>query len=151
MNWTLSVLLVLAQALAASSLTCITKKGDVGFCAPKRICIGQTEKTMNHCSSDGLLCCPLSNDIDWLAIEELYDQGEDSKFPTDCGRTPVYPYDQIVGGYKIQPDEYSWVASLEYGNDSRIGVCGGSVINSLYVLTAAHCVVERDGRRLKDV
>lgn len=153
MHWTISALLVLAQALAALGLTCLTKRGDVGFCAPKRICIGQTENTMNQCiSSDGLYCCPLSNDIDFLAIEELYDpQPKDPKFPTDCGTTPVYPYNQIVGGFKIQPDEYSWLGSLEYGNNSSIGVCGGSVINSLYVLTAAHCVLHRDGRRLRDV
>lgn len=150
MNWTISLLL-LVQALAASSLTCITKKGDVGFCTPEKICIGQTQETMNGCSSEGLFCCPLSNDLDWAAIDELYDQPEDLKFPTECGITPVYPYEQIVGGFKIHPDEYSWIASIEYENATRFGICGGSVINSLYVLTAAHCVVQNDGRRLKDV
>ncbi|KAH8409618.1 hypothetical protein KR222_011614, partial [Zaprionus bogoriensis] len=59
--------------------------------------------------------------------------------PTDCGHTPMYPAPQIVGGNIIPADEYSWVASLQY-NKTVFGACSGSVINSQYVLTAAHCV-----------
>lgn len=58
----------------------------------------------------------------------------------DCGITPKYPQEAIVGGNDIQPDEYSWIASLQYGNGNTFGYCGGSVISSSYVLTAAHCV-----------
>lgn len=65
---------------------------------------------------------------------------DELKYPTDCGWTPMYPMALIVGGHTINPDEYSWMASLAYGNKDSSGVCGGSVINSWYVLTAAHCV-----------
>lgn len=58
----------------------------------------------------------------------------------DCGWTPKYPREAIAGGKRIQPNEYSWLASLQYGFGGTFGYCGGSAINSLYVLTAAHCV-----------
>lgn len=60
-------------------------------------------------------------------------------FLGECGYSPMYPNQLISGGNFIQPDEFSWVASLEYRNKS-FGVCGGSVISSWFVLTAAQCV-----------
>lgn len=62
------------------------------------------------------------------------------EFDYNCGETPNHPHDAIVGGYKIKPDEYSWLASLRYGSGERFGICAGSVIHKLFVLTAAHCV-----------
>ncbi|XP_058791263.1 trypsin-1-like [Phymastichus coffea] len=44
---------------------------------------------------------------------------------------------RIVGGMETQVNEYPWVALLTYKGRFY---CGGSVINSKYVLTAAHCV-----------
>lgn len=64
----------------------------------------------------------------------------DNKFPDDCGRTRMYPRQQIVGGNKIPPDEYPWLASLQYGRKETYGYCSGNVINTQYLLTAAHCV-----------
>lgn len=58
----------------------------------------------------------------------------------------MYPVEQIIGGSNVKPDEFSWVASLQYGHKSTYGICAGSVINSLYVLTAAHCVA---GKRVE--
>lgn len=54
---------------------------------------------------------------------------------------------QIIGGSLIQPDEFSWVASLQYGNRISYGVCSASVINSLYLLSAAHCVKSQQIRQ----
>lgn len=60
--------------------------------------------------------------------------------PENCGRTPMYLKPQIYGGYSIAPDEFGWLASLQYGNMSSYRMCAGSVIDSRHVLTAAHCV-----------
>lgn len=64
----------------------------------------------------------------------------DIKFPNNCGRTPMYPTSSFVGSNNIAPDEYTWLASLQYGRGDTYGYCSGSVINTQYVLTAAHCV-----------
>lgn len=76
----------------------------------------------------------------FLRSLEVLSKDEEPKFPTKCGYTPSYANAQIAGGRVVHPEEYSWLASLHYGNGSTFGSCGGSVINSRYVLTAAHCV-----------
>lgn len=43
---------------------------------------------------------------------------------------------RIVGGYETKEREYPWMAMLMY--NGRF-FCGASLINDLYVLTAAHC------------
>ncbi|XP_058448403.1 CLIP domain-containing serine protease B4-like [Malaya genurostris] len=52
--------------------------------------------------------------------------------------------DRIVGGERTKIDEYPWTARIQH-HDRRSNEygfhCGGSLINELYVLTAAHCVV----------
>ena len=42
---------------------------------------------------------------------------------------------RIVGGEETEMNEYPWQAQLSVGD----GLCGGSLINSEWVLTAAHC------------
>lgn len=44
---------------------------------------------------------------------------------------------RIVGGQNTLSQQYPWMAMLMY---SGRFYCGGSLINSKYVLTAAHCV-----------
>ncbi|XP_022825984.1 trypsin-like isoform X1 [Spodoptera litura] len=50
---------------------------------------------------------------------------------------------RIVGGYETKEREYPWMAMLMY--NGRF-FCGGSLINDLYVLTAAHCTGYRKER-----
>lgn len=93
--------------------------------------------------------CGLSNEIIIMSTimflvlfgaMKIFSTVQAMAFREDCGKTPMNPTGEIVGGKIIDPDEYSWLASLQYGNNGSYGVCGGSVINSWYVLTAAHCV-----------
>ena len=45
---------------------------------------------------------------------------------------------RIVGGKASEKDAFPWFAGIMYKFSMH---CGGSLINSLYVLTAAHCIV----------
>ncbi|XP_055525728.1 CLIP domain-containing serine protease B9-like isoform X2 [Wyeomyia smithii] len=50
---------------------------------------------------------------------------------------------RIYGGENADIDEFPWLALLEFENfrGERKFSCGGSLINSRYVITAAHCVI----------
>ncbi|XP_075983213.1 CLIP domain-containing serine protease HP8-like isoform X2 [Anticarsia gemmatalis] len=59
-----------------------------------------------------------------------------------CG---IQNNDRIVGGQQADIDEHPWMALLRY--DKPVGwgfYCGGVLISSRYVLTAAHCVKGSD-------
>lgn len=129
---------LVVQAIFVDAQKCIPHGTSFGICLPQKMCVDQTPSSLEKCGKSGWYCCPLTSEIDWStngSSVELH------KFPTDCGTTPMYPIKHIVGGYIIQPVEYSWMTSLQYGNGETFGKCGGSVINSLYVITAAHCVI----------
>lgn len=47
--------------------------------------------------------------------------------------------ERIVGGQNAQPNEYPWIAVL-FNNGRQF--CGGSLIDNIHILTAAHCVAQ---------
>jgi secreted trypsin-like serine protease len=49
---------------------------------------------------------------------------------------------KIVGGELVQPNKYPWFTMLMYvsGNQQIRQGCGGMLVSSEYVLTAAHCI-----------
>ena len=55
---------------------------------------------------------------------------------------------EIVGGQVARPGEWPWQVHLSYrrNDGSWAGFCGGSVVAPRWVLTAAHCVVDKAGR-----
>ncbi|XP_031329752.1 serine protease easter-like isoform X2 [Photinus pyralis] len=70
--------------------------------------------------------------------------------PQNCGLLPGG--NRIIGGNKTALFEFPWMALLTYdtpnGRDFR---CGGSIINSRYILTAAHCITKLSNLKLVQV
>ncbi|XP_029172991.1 trypsin-1-like isoform X2 [Nylanderia fulva] len=60
-----------------------------------------------------------------------------------CGLTNKH--NRIVGGVETLVNQYPWMGLLMYRGQFY---CGCSVINSRYVLTAAHCIDRFDGSRM---
>lgn len=116
------IFVVFLQVLIPLSTSCRTSNGEEGACKAPSEC--KSSQTLARCANRPYVCCPR----------------KDPKFPTNCGNTPMYPRAQIVNGAPAKPNEYSWLASLRYRDPNIYRFCAASVINSLYLLTAAHCV-----------
>ncbi|XP_026151291.1 transmembrane protease serine 3 [Mastacembelus armatus] len=54
----------------------------------------------------------------------------------ECGSRTQYNT-RIVGGNISKPGQFPWQVSLRFNGEH---LCGGSIITSLWILTAAHCV-----------
>ncbi|CAL8313948.1 unnamed protein product [Gadus morhua 'NCC'] len=72
----------------------------------------------------------------WVAVLLLLLQEASSQLNV-CGRAPLNS--KIVGGVDAAPGTWPWQARLE-----AVVLCGGSLINNMWVLTAAHCFPTND-------
>jgi len=66
------------------------------------------------------------------------------KVPCGCGYRPVrLPSARIIGGEDAIPHSWSMVVSIRGklpGSNFDNHLCGGTILNEWYILTAAHCV-----------
>uniref|UniRef100_A0A672IHL7 pancreatic elastase II n=1 Tax=Salarias fasciatus TaxID=181472 RepID=A0A672IHL7_SALFA len=68
-----------------------------------------------------------------------------------CGR-PTFPpvLSRVVAGEDATPHSWPWQVSLQSDSSGRWShVCGGSLISSEWILTAAHCINDRYNYRVE--
>ncbi|XP_026494278.1 CLIP domain-containing serine protease HP8-like [Vanessa tameamea] len=102
-----------------------------------------------HCGFDAAkkpqVCCPphFRNVETMLRLPEVnFNPMELIPDWKTCG---IQNNDRIVGGTETELDEHPWMALLRYDKPKGSGFyCGGVLISSKYVLTAAHCIKGAD-------
>ncbi|EDW38974.1 GL13652 [Drosophila persimilis] len=94
-----------------------------------------------------LVCCPVSKragqltNVHTAAEEHL--PGNVLPGNETCG---IHFADRIVGGHNTTLSEFPWMVLLQYKklfSEDYSFNCGGTLINSRYVLTAGHCLASR--------
>lgn len=99
--------------------------------------------------------CPASicTDDD-IPFEDLEDEREEDRKLQDildaegmCGKS-ICSSDRIIGGTNSEPCQHPWMAQIVYGEEQLFSdetkgkhACGGTLIGSCWVLTAAHCIM----------
>uniref|UniRef100_A0A3Q3L258 Chymotrypsin-like elastase family member 2A n=2 Tax=Mastacembelus armatus TaxID=205130 RepID=A0A3Q3L258_9TELE len=55
--------------------------------------------------------------------------------------------ERVIGGHDAQPNTWKWQVSLQYdAYDDALyyHICGGTIVESFYIMTAAHCILSMD-------
>ncbi|XP_023345598.1 transmembrane protease serine 9 isoform X2 [Eurytemora carolleeae] len=60
----------------------------------------------------------------------------------ECGRIQSTEKNKIVGGTDTAEGEFPWMTMLEVHNTF---LCGGTILDRTHILTAAHCLILKDG------
>ncbi|KAI1289231.1 Clotting factor B [Halotydeus destructor] len=157
-----------STAISSSGSACRQADQSVGQCHPTSACLHWHPKVTSWtvCSwNDGrepeTLCCKPPTTIDWhmeeSSIRKLGSLGDTaseaettSAQPTErCGRRSSGPAmakwarrwarSPIAGGHSASPLDQPWMATIWHNGNF---ICGGSVISSSAILTAAHCVTK---------
>ncbi|XP_034938087.1 venom protease-like [Chelonus insularis] len=165
--------LFIISSAKSQEYDCRTPTGELGVCLNIRQCQPLITLLRIHgtavgdflrssvCGFEGLdpkVCCRMSND-DRTPLSTTTpaptpppkDISPNSKFgplfAPDCGIVDNGTYTRVVGGNPASLGNWPWMAALGYLNQktNRVGwLCGGSLVSSRHVVTAAHCIYERN-------
>ncbi|XP_071959544.1 uncharacterized protein [Antedon mediterranea] len=96
---------------------------NVSFKCPNGLCMLNSSR------------CDRINDCgDWSDEEGCWDEAFEN-----CGSQPfVNAEARIVGGTDADPGKWPWIVSIQKSDGSHI--CGGTLLNHTWVMTAAHCL-----------
>ncbi|XP_018568841.1 serine protease easter-like [Anoplophora glabripennis] len=138
--------------------SCVTPDGKPGICTRTNTCQRYTILQNNldrslksvrdyldkfKCKSSDEICC--QEDEEKAIDNSVFNiERTNGNIPEPiskiCGRLE-FGTDRIVGGSVADLGEFPWLALLQYPSNRGIqSGCGGTLINSRYVVTAAHCV-----------
>jgi len=77
-------------------------------------------------------------------------EGNDVLALKGCGIGAVYWGDRIIGGSEVSIVQFPWQVSLRMTSRNN-HYCGGSLLNTKFVVTAAHCVKDQRESNIKVV
>ncbi|CAF3648410.1 unnamed protein product [Rotaria socialis] len=99
--------------------------GQMSFSyTPNQECAGQVG--IEQSNNQARLCC-----------QAMATTTSSSIFPNECGKQKFQPSKQrIVGGVHAVPNSWPWQVRLHADG----GLCGGTLIDTRHVVTAAHCL-----------
>ena len=127
-----------------SGSTCVTNDGRSGRCVERSSC-----KTNSN--NDQLAVCyrvpgTSGQTLEFVCCPKTDRAGVTPAPITGCGRRNVAP---IVGGESAVPNSWPWAVAIFQRSSrdptKRQFICGGSIINRRFIMTAAHCVVRYEG------
>nr|ACF70480.1 serine proteinase [Rhodnius prolixus] len=156
------------QVSFESSSSCTTLEGDNGRCINVRQCpplldllrnsrhkpgvADYLKKTVcGYDRNDPLVCCPNQPDFQpsifgsgrrtTEGTSPLIDNRDTLPSPPQCGKSSVQKI-RIVGGQPSDLGAWPWLAVLGYRsnrNPTTQWLCGGALVTSRHIVTAAHC------------
>ncbi|XP_031327653.1 CLIP domain-containing serine protease 14D-like isoform X1 [Photinus pyralis] len=143
--------------------SCTTPHKRIGTCVPIKMCLPMIDylqrvpsitqeisEMLNEfqcdlTQNDIMVCCPkepiIINEVRKMFSRNVVQHRNIDLLPENCGELPGG--NRIIGGNKTTLFEFPWMALLAYRSQNIVEFrCGGSIINSRYILTAAHCITQ---------